>query len=354
LVLNVGKTVAAPVFALLVGMAFAAPTAAISSIAALAIQETNSADAASIDEALEHIRGQDYDRGFIILQRLGGQGNGEALFHLGELFRFGLGREKSETVAVMYYRLSAALGHKRASLSLANMLFFEGDGTEKTYGEALSLWQNLALDGDLESTYMLGMIYWNGDAGVPQDPVRGYGLIWRAAQAGWPDAEQNELTMRSLLPMDAREAAMEYGRSLDVEGFSGDQLALDLILKEEEEPGQTAATADVNGDTASADAAAEDDDEGPLEKPDDWASVWRLEVGFAMSQTEIRRLRSIIESTLPQAVGELHDDVMPSVTRPGLFRLVYGPMRSMHQAVNTCVTLKRAGHDCTAQPPEED
>lgn len=310
--------------------------------------QQSSADQATLDEALEAIRDGNFEKGTIILQRLGGQGNADSLFHLGELFRLGVGQEKSETVAIMYYRLSAALGHRRAALTLANFLFFEGDGTEATYGEALSLWQEAALDGDLEATYILGMIYWNGEAGVPQDPVRGYGLVWRAAQEGWADAEQNELTMRSLLPADAREAAMEYGRSLEVEGFSADQLALDLVMTEE--PALESEEDDNEVEETAREAAV---DEAPLEKPSDWAEVWRLEVGFAMSELEINRLRIIIGSTMPETVGELYDDIVPSVTRPGLYRLIYGPMRSMHHAVNTCVSLKRAGHDCNAQPPED-
>lgn len=312
-------------------------------------KQQSSADQATLQEALEAIRSGDFEKGTIILQRLGGQGNAESLYHLGELFRLGVGQEKSDTVAIMYYRLSAALGHRRAALTLANFLFFEGDGSEATYGEALSLWQEAALDGDLEATYILGMIYWNGEAGVPQDPVRGYGLVWRAAQEGWGDAEQNELTMRSLLPAEAREAAMEYGRSLEVEGFSADQLALDLVIDDE----VLAENAEEAGETAEA-AAPVADEEAPLEKPADWTDVWRLEVGFAMSELEINRLRIIIGSTMPETVGELYDDIVPSITRPGLYRLIYGPMRSMHHAVNTCVSLKRAGHDCNAQPPEED
>jgi len=323
----------------------------------LAAQESGksqtSADQATLEEALEAIRDGDMDRGAIILQRLGGQGNAESLFHLGELFRLGVGREESDTVALMYYRLSAALGHRRAALTLANMLFFEGDGSEKTYGEALSLWQDAALDGDLEATYILGMIYWNGDAGVPQDPVRGYGLVWRAAQEGWEDAEQNELTMRSLLPLEAREAAMEYGRSLEVEGFGTEQLALDLVVSDEETNSPDDTTPEAVAEEAAAEEAIAEAEEGPLEMPEDWNTVWRLEVGFAMSELEVGRLRTIIAGTLPDAIGTLHADIVPSITRPGLYRLVYGPMRSMHQAVNTCVTLKRAGHDCNAQAPEE-
>lgn len=321
-----------------------------------------SADEETVDTALNLIRSGDVDQGVFILQRLAGQGNADSLFHLGEMFRLGIGREKTNTVATMYYRLAAALNHKRASLSLANMLFFEGDGSDKVVSEALGVWQNLALDGDVESIYMLGMIYWNGEAGLEQDPVRGYGLVWRAAQEGYADAVQNELTMRSLLNAEARDAAHEYGQSLHVEGFSAEPLAIELVKGEEATPDEgsseeVVAVADAtalpaDGEQEEPEVETPPEPVVPLEKPEDWETVWRLEVGHAMSEVEVRRLQSIINQTMGPAVGQLFSEISPSATRPGLYRLVFGPMRSMSHAVSTCVTLKRGGHECATRAPE--
>jgi len=317
-----------------------------------------SADEATVDAALDFIRNGQIDRGVFILQRLAGQGNADSLFHMGELFRLGVGRSKANDVATMYYRLAAALGHKTASLSLANMLFFEGDGSDKTLGEALSVWQTLALEGDVESIYMLGMLYWNGDAGLAQDPVRGYGLVWRAAQSGYADAVQNELTMHSLLNAEARQAAEEYGKSISEAGFGGEPLALDLLVAQapavDETPPETPLTIETEqpAKVLEKEPVAEPAIE-PITEPDDWSTVWRLEVGFAMSEVNVRRLQSMISQTQADIVGKLFSDVAPSASRPGLFKLTYGPMKSLQDAVTTCVTLKRAGHDCAAKAPEE-
>jgi len=318
----------------------------------------------AVEAALELVRNNNIERGVIALQRLGGQGNADALFHLGEFYRLGVGHEKSNDVAAMYYRLASALGHQRASLSLANLLFFDGDGSEKSYGEALGLWETLALDGDLESIYMLGMIYWNGEAGIAQDPVRGYGLVWRAALEGYKDAEQHELTMRSILNSEAREKAMEYGNALEAKGFSAEPLALELVTAgegaDQQAPTTDAETSLAENKRQVSDAATAQNErikpEEPIEpvsKPDDWSKVWRLEVGFAMSEYELRRLKIVISAKQLDTVGGLYNDIVPSQNRPGLYRLVFGPMKSMHAAVNTCVILKRAGHDCRAQPPEQ-
>jgi len=331
-------------------------------------EEQMTADEGSVEDALNFIRNGRIDRGTIILQRLAGEGSPDSLFHLGELYRLGIGREKANNVATMYYRLSAALGHKTASLSLANMLFFEGDGTDKTISEALSVWQNLAIEGNAESIYMLGMIYWNGDASMERDPIRGYGLVWRAAQSGYTDAVQNELTMHSLLSAAAREAAMEFGRSISDASFGDESLAPELLTTAssgEKAPVEDAAETQVavtdqqitspeeTLDAVQTKEAVTTKTDTQAAAPEDWSAVWRLEVGFAMSKLDVSRLQSVINASQAAAVGNLSSEVAPSPTRPGLYRLVYGPMKSMHQAVNVCVTLKRAGHDCAAKAPEE-
>jgi len=327
-------------------------------------------DEETVETALDFIRNNEIDRGVFILQRLAGQGNAESLYHLGELFRLGIGRQKANDVATMYYRLATALGHRPAALALANFLFFDGDGSEKTIAEAVSVWQKLASDGDLESAYMLGMLYWNGEAGMKQDPVRGYGLVWRAAQNGYSDAVQNELTMRSLLNADAREAAMEYGKSVSSVGFDGEPLALDLLVASNDATTEDVSQADT--ELAPSEQLAPEEETAPVQQADEmenssetqqvieapvdaegWAAVWRLEVGVAMSKVRVTRLRNLINQTEIAGMDSLSSDVVPSVTKPGLFRLTYGPMNSMQQAVTTCVTLKRAGYECSAKAPEE-
>lgn len=362
----------------LLALALLFTACAVSSVSAMGIfydaeaqEDPLTADEGSVEDALNFIRNGRIDRGTIILQRLAGEGNSDSLFHLAELYRLGIGREKANNVATMYYRLATALGHETASLSLANMLFFEGDGSDKTISEALSVWRNLAIEGNAESIYMLGMVYWNGEAGQDRDPIRGYGLVWRAAQSGYADAVQNELTMHSLLNAEARDAAIEFGKSISDASFGDEVLAAELLTvalpegktetsSEDTETSFAAAAADpqtltsdeTNEAEQSKDAAVTEAVE-PAAAPEDWSSVWRLEVGFAMSKLDVGRLQSVISASQAAAVGNLSSEIAPSATRPGLYRLVYGPMKGLNQAVNVCVILKRAGHDCSAKAPEE-
>lgn len=316
-------------------------------------------DMAAIKEALNYIRDGNIPRGFTTLQVLAEGGNPEAMFHVAELHRLGVGREKSMQIATMYYRFAAGLKHERASLSLANILYFDGTGSDKELSEALDIWQTLALQGSVEAAYMLGMLYWNGEAGLQSDPVRGYALVWLAQQGGYEEAEQNMLSMRALLDGPAREAAHAYAKDLEQQGFTTQPLALELVVKEEKPQQEKVApaqeeSASVTKVAAAAQAKPEPKKEEPAVKPEDWTTVWRLEVGFAMSEQEVYRLQGVISSTMQSSVGDLFSEISPSANRPGLFRLVYGPARSMPDAVSRCVALKRAGHDCFARPPETD
>ena len=300
-------------------------------------------DLSAVDGALELIRQGKITQGVVTLEGLALRGVPDALFHMGELNKLGIGKdEPSIPVATMYYRLASRLGHEQASLLLANILFFDGDGSDTTYVEAITVWQGLALKGNREATYMLGMVYWNGEAGAQRDPVRGYGLVWLAAEKGYPDAVQTELSMKSMLNRDARETGMDYAKSLSDQGFSADPMAMDLVI------------ASVPPDAGEVSLPAPKIEDKPLVKPEDWTTVWRLEVGFAMEEKKVNLLRKVIIGRQSKIVGKLFSDVVDSPSRPGLYRLVFGPVKSMHDAVNRCVDLKRAGYDCFARPPEED
>lgn len=333
-------------------------------------QDFVSPNDAEIELALQHIQDGNVGAGVATLQALAEDGDALAMFHVAEIHRLGIGRAPSIPIATMYYRFAATLGHKRASLSLANILFFDGTGSESEMKEALEIWQTLALEGNLEAAYMLGMLYWNGEGGLHRDPIRGFALVWLSFENGYEDAEQNLLSMRALLSTNAKEAAYAYAKDLQNQGFSSKQLAPDLLeAKESRVADYASADGAAPAATAAGDAAPEaavaaaapatapapvEEEDEPLVKPDDWTEVWRLEVGFAMSELETQRLETVINTSLGHAVGDLYSEVTESPSRPGLYRLIYGPAESMSDAVSRCVTLKRAGHDCFARPPEED
>ena len=343
------------------------------------------ADDQSIEDALEMMRSGDLKGGVAMLESLAINGNALAYYHLVEVRRIGVGTEKNIPVATMFYRLSSQLGHKDAALKLANILFFEGNGTDDEIAEAVTLWQDEAIKGAPEALYMMGMIYWNGEAGFGPDPIRGYGLVWRASRDGYVQADDSLGTMSVLLERKAKDVGQRYAERLEELGFDDEPLAphlwpevdsadnrkkqadsaltaAEILDRETEEAKAEVASAAVSATTT---ASAEETQEEPTDvtanqegkaapKPENWDEVWHLEVGFAMSELEVKRLRSIVSNTLRQEVGSLHSDIVESPSRPGLYRLVFGPVTSLQSAVTKCVALKRAGHDCFAKAPQRN
>lgn len=283
-----------------------------------------------LQDALDLISDDQVSAGIDALRRLGELGSGEAFFHLAEIHRLGVGREPAPKIALMYYRLAAQMGNKQGALNLANILYFEGDGSDADVNEALAIWQQYALLGDVEAMYLLGMLYWNGDGlGIP-DPVRGYGLVWRASDVGYGPAMETEPQMHEQLNAEAIEAAKAYARDLEVKGF--ERKPLDLHLVTDDVP-----------DLAEL-------EQGP-KKPEDWDTVWRLEVGFAMGNDDTKALETAILAKKADTVGDMFHEIIEAPNRPGLYRLLFGPAKDMQDAVRRCVSLKRAGFDCFAKPP---
>ncbi|WP_262692564.1 SPOR domain-containing protein [Kordiimonas aestuarii] len=290
-----------------------------------------------IEDALALVREGNVEAGAETLRRLGELGNPDAFFHLAEINRLGAGKESSEDVALMYYRFAARLGHRRAALSLANILFFEGQDTEAEYKEAMEIWQKYALRGEPEAMYLLGMVYWNGEGGVLPDPVRGYGLVTKATQFEYAPAIEAEPAMREQLSLDARAKAAAFADNMALEGFDDTPLALELVT-----------------DDADTIIKGYEEAKGKQEKPENWDDVWHLEVGFAMSQEEIKKLQAKIIADPKADVKDMFSEVIENTNREGLYRLVFGPVGSMQDAVRHCVALKRVGHDCFAKPPREE
>ncbi len=283
-----------------------------------------------IDNALRKLKAGKNAEAMTALRTLAEGGMGEAFFQLAEIYRLGLDGPAEINLAIMHYRLAAALDHQRASLSLANMLYFNEDRDEIDVFAAVGIWQQQAMLGNVEAMYVLGMLYWNGDAGLMSDPIRGYGLVWRAVQEGYADAFDSENKMLPLLTLEARRVGREYAENVAVRGFPEDPLAIDLVVSNM----TPAAPGLILRDT-----------------PENWDDVWSLEVGFNMKRLEADTLLKTITLTEKDILEELASDVISSKTREGTFKVVFGPMENMQEAVSFCVKLKQADYDCFAKPP---
>jgi hypothetical protein len=271
-------------------------------------------------EAITLIREGAYNRGMEALRALGDQGNSGAYYHLAEIYRLGVHGEKAPDVAAMYYRLSYEQGYLDAGKMLANILFFNDMRTDNDEREAIGIWQQQALLGDAESQYYLGTIYWNGDAGLDFDPIRGYGLIWLASEAGHQDAIASEVIIASDLSFESRNRARLYADNLIEERFDEAPLELEMVLN----------------DIATAAGGASDKFLAQ--------GIWKIDVGFAQSEEKT----SVFQTQLHQDVGGYLTDLDSDLhkTENGLYVISYSPIATLDEAVTRCVFLKKKGYDC--------
>lgn len=294
----------------------------------------DASDPLAVHAAIRLLRDGQTEKALYRLRKLGESGRPEAFYHLGEIYRLGASVPSNPEVSQMYYGFAAHMGHVRSALTYANVAYFEGPDVAGT-GEAVALWQQYALQGEPEALFMMGLLLWNGEAGLVQDPVRGYGLVWRAADMGFTTAIQSELEMADQLSFEAKQKARTYARNLASEGFGEGPLALDLVFEGIERP----------------DGMGE-----PRIEPENWRRVWRLDVGFHLPKTKALELRAALLVDLPEVVGALALVLEPALRQgvdTGKFQLVAGPFTSLQEAVSHCVLVKRQGYECFARAPSD-
>ena len=295
-----------------------------------AIQKDDKSD--PVSSALDEIRSGRINQGIQKLLALGQNGNAEANFHLGQIYALGAGRKRDAEKAAGYFRSAARLGHQRAELSLANLLYFEGQPGEN-YEEAFKIYKSYAMAGEPEAQYVLGMMFWNGDVSEDVDPIRGYALVWLASENGYPDAISTELEMHSQLNFDARREAKRYARALEEEGFSRIPLKLDLVEPDNAEKTQQSP-------------------EKSLLTAEDWQNVWHVEVGAATSKRDADRLVRVIGQNMSTEIIGLSNLIVENNHLPGRYKILYGPFDSFQDAVMQCVKFKARGHDCFSRAPK--
>lgn len=130
------------------------------------------------------------------------QGNAQALFNLGQLYRKGVGVEADLQQAELFYRQAAELGHRSAQLNLGTLLFFS-DESHSQAKEALSWWQQAAEQGDPEASYQAAMLLFNGINGVAADASEALVWLGKAEENGHPDAAAAIVAIRNSVSSEA-------------------------------------------------------------------------------------------------------------------------------------------------------
>jgi len=143
-----------------------------------------------------------------IWKPLAARGSADAAFNLAQAYKLGRGVPADLATAQRWYETAARAGHSEAKTSLGLLLFQNGNR------QAAMRWIRSASDaGEPSAMLLLGVAMFNGD-GVPEDRVRAYALVSRAAAQGLPAAKATLGDMDQLIPLEERQKGVKLAQSL--------------------------------------------------------------------------------------------------------------------------------------------
>jgi|APSaa5957512535_1039671.scaffolds.fasta_scaffold41823_2 TPR repeat protein len=125
------------------------------------------------------------------------QGDADAQFTLGYLYKNGEGVPQDYETAVKWYTLAAEQGEAYAQFNLG-LMYAKGTGVPQDYKTAVKWYRLAAAQGNAQSQSNLGVMYENGK-GVPQDYKTAVGWYRLAAEQGKASAQENLKNIKSRL-----------------------------------------------------------------------------------------------------------------------------------------------------------
>ena len=145
-----------------------------------------SSRASDIEQGYQAYQAGDYQQAFTLWQPLAEQGDAEAQFYLGLLYRNGEGVEKDDRTALMWFTESAKQGYLNAQYN-TGIMYMEGRGVAVSKIDAFKWWELAAQRGHAPSQYNLGVLYAYGIA-TGKDVAKAIDLWQRAAAQGNAEA----------------------------------------------------------------------------------------------------------------------------------------------------------------------
>jgi uncharacterized protein len=117
-------------------------------------------------------------------------GNGEALYLLGQCYRYGSNGVKADAKkAFELFTQAAGQSHPAACTEMGNA-YVLGDGCKADYLQASKYYMRAASLGDPRGMYSLGAAYDTGAFGITKDRAKAVHWYIRAARAGRPEARK--------------------------------------------------------------------------------------------------------------------------------------------------------------------
>lgn len=130
---------------------------------------------------------QDYATALYEFQLLAEQGNADAQYNLGIMYREGLGVDKDYFLAKEMFHKAAVQGLSKAQNNLG-MVYRSGQGAPQDYTEAFQWFYKAAEQGNSMSEFNLGLMYFDG-LGVSQNYSEAIKWFRKAADKGYAAAQ---------------------------------------------------------------------------------------------------------------------------------------------------------------------
>lgn len=142
--------------------------------------------AEEIDDAIALYQSGDHDAAFEAFSGLVAQGNGDAMFYIGQMYENGEGKPQNFSNAIRWYRRAAAQEHAEAYFKVGQM-FENSVGVPRDFGAAFDAYSAAADLGHQEAELKMAEFYARG-LGTYPDVAHAAELLGEAAQDGNQEA----------------------------------------------------------------------------------------------------------------------------------------------------------------------
>lgn len=298
---------------------------------------TQGARADDLESGVEAYNQGNYQDAIDAWMPLADEGNRDALFNMGQLYRMGKGVPRDPVMAEYFYRKAADKGHLAAQGNLGTLYYFGFEDSPRV-ASAIRWWQQAAKGGDARSQYMIGILYYNGEH-LRRDPVRAYAWIRKASVAGLPEAvEAEQRLIRALTVKDlaAGNTLSPRVQDLPVE-YAGGPV---------ESPPPPPASAP--RPAPELDVPAEKAPQAPEGPEADELDGFYVQLAALGSGPAAAALRDRLQQEIPELVAGMRLAIEEAQLGDGrmIHRVLLGGFTSRAAAAARCDAFKDAGRDC--------
>jgi TPR repeat protein len=272
------------------------------------------ASAQSVRAGVEAWQKGDAAGAVAIWRPLADKGDADAAFNLGQAYRLGKGVPLDLAQAQSWLERAARKGHTDAQSTLGLLLFQNGNRV------AAMRWLRAAAEaGEPRALLVVGTALYNGD-GVPEDPVKAYAYVSRAAAQGLAPAKATLADMDAVMPLDQRQKGVALAQAM-----AATKKVDTAESATKAAPAKAAAAKPVAAPPAKAIAPAP-------QPPMTVSGKWRIQLG-AFSQ------RKSAESLYTKLAAKLAGRQAYYIPAGAVVRLQAGPYESRAAASSACARL---------------